>query len=234
MKPPSRSAESWSKEPARPAMPRMLADLDVIISSLEGKTSLAEVAPSARWTARQSMYRFRRDIAHAGLSPAVLAAIRSRTEPFTQAIEYVPTWVVFAVALALGSGTMIGYKRIVVTVAEKIGKQHMAYAQGAAAELIAAVTISLADVVHMPVSTTQVLSSGVAGTMWANRSGLQRETIQKIGLVWVTTLPAAILLAATLFTVGGLLIPSAKSSPEQPPAAAAEQPVAGGDWRDPQ
>ena len=121
-----------------------------------------------------------------------------------------PTWVVVGVALALGVGTTIGYKRIVVTVAEKIGKQHMTYAQGAAAELIAAVTISLADVVHMPVSTTQVLSSGVAGTMWANRSGIQADTVRKIGLAWAMTLPAAITLSATLFSVGGILIPGAR------------------------
>jgi phenylpyruvate tautomerase PptA (4-oxalocrotonate tautomerase family) len=97
-----------------------------------------------------------------------------------------------------------------VTVAEKIGKQHLTYAQGAAAELVAAVTIGLADVFHMPVSTTHVLSSGVAGTMWANRSGIQGETVRKIGLAWVLTLPAAITLSASLFSVGGLLIPAAR------------------------
>ena len=121
-----------------------------------------------------------------------------------------PTWVVVGVALALGIGTTIGYKRIVVTVAEKIGKTHMTYAQGAAAEVVAAVTIGLADVFHMPVSTTHVLSSGVAGTMWANRSGIQGETVRRIGLAWVLTLPAAIVLAATLFSVGGFVIPGAR------------------------
>jgi phosphate/sulfate permease len=127
-----------------------------------------------------------------------------------EAIEYVPTWVVGGVALALGIGTTIGYKRIVVTVAEKIGKSHMTYAQGVAAEFVAAVTIGLADVFHMPVSTTHVLSSGVAGTMWANSSGIQGETVRKIGLAWVLTLPAAILLSASLFSVGGFLIPAAR------------------------
>src|SRR5262249_682207 len=113
----------------------------------------------------------------------------------------------------LGIGTMVGYKRIVVTVAEKIGKSHLTYAQGAAAEMVAAATIGLADVVHMPVSTTHVLSSGVAGTMWANRSGLQGDTVKKIGLAWVLTLPAAILLAAGLFTLGGLIVPGARPAP---------------------
>jgi PiT family inorganic phosphate transporter len=94
----------------------------------------------------------------------------------------------------------------VVTVAEKIGKTHLTYAQGAVAEVVAAATIGLADVGHLPVSTTQVLSSGVAGTMWANRSGIQSETIRKIGLAWVMTLPASILLAAVLFLLGGALV----------------------------
>src|SRR5262249_46077170 len=118
-------------------------------------------------------------------------------------------------------GTTVGYKRIVVTVAEKIGKAHMTYAQGAAAELVAAVTIGLADVVHMPVSTTHVLSSGVAGTMWANRTGIQSETVRKIGLAWILTLPAAILLSATLFSVGGILIPAA--APRTVPSPAMEE-----------
>jgi phosphate/sulfate permease len=220
-----------SNEQPGPTTPAMMADLDVIISSLEGKTSLGEVSPTARWATRQSMYRFRKDISHAGLSPAVNEEIRARSEPFREAIEYVPYWVMVGVALALGIGTMIGYKRIVVTVAEKIGKSHLTYAQGAAAELVAAVTIGMADVVQMPVSTTHVLSSGVAGTMWANESGLQRETIQKIGLVWVTTLPAAILLAAALFTAGGWLIPAARPTPHPSPVVVDERSVAGGQWQ---
>jgi PiT family inorganic phosphate transporter len=118
--------------------------------------------------------------------------------------------VIFGVAVALGVGTTIGYKRIVVTVAEKIGKSHLTYAQGAAAEVVAAATIGLADVFHMPVSTTHVLSSGVAGTMWANRSGIQSETVRKIGLAWILTLPAAILLAAGLFMLGEAMIPAAR------------------------
>ena len=121
-----------------------------------------------------------------------------------QAIEYVPTWVVVGVALCLGIGTTIGYKRIVVTVAEKIGKTHLTYAQGASAEVVAMATIGLADVAGLPVSTTQVLSSGVAGTMWANRSGIQMTTIRKIGLAWILTFPAAMLLAAGLYLFGHL------------------------------
>ena len=97
-----------------------------------------------------------------------------------------------AVAIALGLGTMVGWKRIVVTVGEKIGKTHLTYAQGASAELVAAATIGAADMFGLPVSTTHVLSSGVAGTMAANGSGLQMATIRNLLMAWVLTLPVAI------------------------------------------
>jgi PiT family inorganic phosphate transporter len=113
--------------------------------------------------------------------------------------KFIPTWVKVAVALALGLGTMIGWKRIVVTVGEKIGKTHLTYAQGAAAEITAMITIGLADGYGLPVSTTHVLSSGVAGTMAANKSGLQLSTIRDIALAWVFTLPAAAVLSGCLF-----------------------------------
>ena len=104
-------------------------------------------------------------------------------------------------AIALGLGTMVGWKRIVITVGEKIGKDHLTYAQGAAAELTAAATIAAADHFGLPVSTTHVLSSGIAGTMTANRSGLQMETVRNIALAWVLTLPASVMLAALLFWI---------------------------------
>ena len=113
--------------------------------------------------------------------------------------KFIPTWVKVAVALALGLGTMIGWKRIVITVGEKIGKTHLTYAQGAAAEITAMITIGLADGYGLPVSTTHVLSSGVAGTMAATKSGLQMSTIRDIALAWVFTLPAAAVLSGCLF-----------------------------------
>jgi phosphate/sulfate permease len=198
------------------------AEVDEIVSALEGADSFADVAPDRRWQTRQAILRLRKNLAAGRFSPATRATIAPDLKRLVQATEYVPIWVVFGVALALGMGTTIGYKRIVVTVAEKIGKTHMTYAQGAAAEMVAAATIGLADVYHMPVSTTHVLSSGVAGTMWANRSGLQGDTIRKIGLAWALTLPAAIVLAAGLFIVGGWLVPGAR-----PVHEAAQTPTAG-------
>ncbi|HTZ89840.1 MAG TPA: inorganic phosphate transporter [Alloacidobacterium sp.] len=127
---------------------------------------------------------------------AVLANYKKHLDGATR---FIPTWVKVAVAIALGLGTMVGWKRIVVTVGEKIGKEHLTYAQGASAEIVAAVTIIAADQFKMPVSTTHVLSSGVAGTMLANGSGLQLSTIRNIALAWVFTLPAAALLAGGLF-----------------------------------
>ena len=115
------------------------------------------------------------------------------------ATKFIPLWVKVAVALALGMGTMIGWKRIVVTVGEKIGKDHLTYAQGASAELIAMATIIAADQFGMPVSTTHVLSSGIAGTMVANGSGLQWATLRSIAMAWVFTLPAAAILSGGLF-----------------------------------
>ncbi len=115
--------------------------------------------------------------------------------------KYIPSWVKVAVALALGLGTMVGWKRIVITVGEKIGKTHLTYAQGAAAELVAMVTILGADRFGLPVSTTHVLSSGVAGTMTANGSGLQMSTLRNIAMAWIFTLPAAALLSGVLFYV---------------------------------
>jgi inorganic phosphate transporter, PiT family len=118
-----------------------------------------------------------------------------------QATKFIPLWVKVAVAIALGLGTMVGWKRIVVTVGEKIGKTHLTYAQGASAEVVAMLTIGAADMYGLPVSTTHVLSSGVAGTMAASRSGLQMATLRNLAMAWVLTLPAAMLLSGSLYWV---------------------------------
>jgi PiT family inorganic phosphate transporter len=127
------------------------------------------------------------------------AALDNYKAKVDKATKFIPSWVKVAVALALGLGTMVGWKRIVVTVGEKIGKEHLTYAQGACAELVAMATIFAADNFGLPVSTTHVLSSGVAGTMAANKSGLQFSTIRNIAAAWVFTLPAAAILSGCLF-----------------------------------
>lgn len=137
----------------------------------------------------------------AGFSDEDMTKLKSLRASFDSGTRYIPIWVKACVALALGLGTMVGWKRIVVTVGEKIGKTHLTYAQGASAEIVAAATIGLADAYGLPVSTTHVLSSGVAGTMAANGSGLQWSTIRNMALAWVMTLPAAMAIAGSLYVI---------------------------------
>jgi PiT family inorganic phosphate transporter len=133
------------------------------------------------------------------LAAADVAVLKNYKGHIDKATRFIPLWVKVAVALALGLGTMVGWKRIVVTVGEKIGKNHLTYGQGAAAEITAMATIGAADWFGLPVSTTHVLSSGVAGTMLANKSGLQMSTVRNLLLAWVLTLPAAMTLSGFLF-----------------------------------
>ena len=180
----------------------LIAQLDGIEKSLEGKSSLQDVPTDQRWQVRQSIYRLGIELDKAKLPSDMAKDLATHRKVLKRSIEYIPFWVILGTALALGIGTTIGYKRIVVTIAEKIGKTHLTYAQGAAAETVAALTIGLADFFHAPVSTTHVLSSGIAGTMWANKSGVQMSTIRKILLAWVLTLPMAILLGGLFFYLG--------------------------------
>jgi PiT family inorganic phosphate transporter len=182
---------------------RLLARLR---QDLQGTDSLAAIPADERWNYRRRLLELRQALQEwAGRDPArqVPAGL---LRPLTATVEYVPYWVVLGVALALGIGTMVGWKRIVITVGEKIGKAHLSYGQGACAELVAAGTIALADTAGLPVSTTHVLSSGVAGTMWANGSGIQGTTVKKIALAWVLTLPATVFLAGGLYVVFRLFV----------------------------
>jgi len=133
------------------------------------------------------------------IAAADVAVLKNYKGHIDRATRFIPLWVKVAVAIALGLGTMVGWKRIVVTVGEKIGKNHLTYAQGAAAEITAMATIGAADAFGLPVSTTHVLSSGVAGTMAANHSGLQWGTVRNLLMAWVLTLPVAMMLSGFLF-----------------------------------
>jgi inorganic phosphate transporter, PiT family len=135
------------------------------------------------------------------LKPEETASLNAYKKQLDVSTKFIPTWVKIVVAIALGLGTMIGWKRIVVTVGEKIGKTHLTYGQGAAAEIVAMATIGAADGFGLPVSTTHVLSSGVAGTMMANGSGVQWSTLRNLAMAWVLTLPCAILLSGTLYFI---------------------------------
>ncbi len=174
---------------------------------LTGKTSLAALSPDQRKILRSDLYLTSEGLGklikqHKLTDPAEQQSLATLKKHMDKVTKFIPTWVKFAVAIALGLGTMIGWKRIVVTVGEKIGKEHLTYAQGASAELVAMATIMAADQYGLPVSTTHVLSSGIAGTMFANRSGLQTETLRNLLLAWVLTLPVCVLLGAGIFAFG--------------------------------
>jgi PiT family inorganic phosphate transporter len=171
---------------------------------LRTKTSLADLGQEDRKILRGDLYLTSESLGKLVKQkkledPAEQKAAASLHSHMDKLTKFIPVWVKFAVAIALGLGTMIGWKRIVVTVGEKIGKTHLTYGQGAAAELVAAATILAADRYGLPVSTTHVLSSGVAGTMAANHSGLQMETLRNLLMAWVLTLPVTVLLGAGIF-----------------------------------
>jgi PiT family inorganic phosphate transporter len=182
-------------------------------TALAGRKTLQDVPNDQRSALRTSIYLTSETIGKlnknhklsGGAESGLLMKYKSALDNTT---KFIPVWVKVAVAMALGLGTMIGWKRIVVTVGEKIGKSHLTYAQaqGACAETIAMITIGLADRYGLPVSTTHVLSSGVAGSMAANKSGLQTATLRNLLLAWVLTLPVCIFLGAMFFASGLLLM----------------------------
>jgi PiT family inorganic phosphate transporter len=190
--------------------PSLIAESKLIMHQVAGKTSLNEVAKADRGNLRSNIYLLSKSIGKLNaLNQFTNEAERKTIITFQKQLDaitdFIPNWVKVAVAVSLGLGTTIGWKRIVVTVGEKIGKEHLTYAQGASAELVAMGTIIAADRLGLPVSTTHVLSSGVAGTMAANGSGVQMKTVRNILMAWVLTLPATIFLGALTFA-GGLYI----------------------------
>jgi PiT family inorganic phosphate transporter len=187
--------------------PSLAALIGDISSQIKTYGSISRVPASAVGNTRNDMYLASeaiRDLMkdkESDLSDAEKATLNQYKKSLDGATKFIPLWVKVVVAIALGLGTMVGWRRIVVTVGEKIGKTHMTYAQGASAELVAMSTIAAADMYGLPVSTTHVLSSGIAGTMAANGSGLQWATVRNVLLAWVLTLPAAILLSGGLFVL---------------------------------
>lgn len=186
---------------------KALAQLEEIHKLLENRKNATDIPKEDRFKLRQDLLLADKTIkkmvtdGHLGLSAAEKDKLASEQKSLKQITEYAPTWVKICIALALGIGTMFGWKRIVVTVGEKIGKSHLTYAQGAAAEIVAAFTIALSTKFGLPVSTTHVLSSGIAGTMVAQKSGLQPSTVRNIGLAWLLTLPVSMLLSGVFFLV---------------------------------
>ncbi|KAF0811658.1 Low-affinity inorganic phosphate transporter 1 [Andreprevotia sp. IGB-42] len=194
-----------TKEAGTDLLPALAQVTGEIGTQVKANGTLAQVPAAAVGNVRNDMYLTseairlieKNDVGH--LDADAKTNLKEFKKQIDSATRFIPLWVKIAVAIALGLGTMVGWKRIVVTVGEKIGKTHLTYAQGASAEVVAMLTIGAADMYGLPVSTTHVLSSGVAGTMAANKSGLQWSTIRSLLMAWVLTLPSAILLSGSLY-----------------------------------
>lgn len=168
---------------------------------------MADIPPKQRFMVRKDIMLMARHLSEIGKQPAVRLSKREKDaladelKNVRKATDYAPGWVILMISLSLGTGTMIGWKRIVKTVGEKIGKTHLTYAQGASAELVAASTIGMSSYFNLPVSTTHVLSSGIAGSMVASKGvkNLQGDTIRNILMAWFLTLPVVMIMAGSLF-----------------------------------
>jgi low-affinity inorganic phosphate transporter len=187
----------------------MVAHAQKLVGLLDGITSYDQLTTDQRWSVRNEVLCLgnvtKKLEKSEDLSDADRKTYKSISKNLTKTTQYAPIWVIFAVALALGCGTMIGWRRVVETVGGKIGKKEMTYAQGMSAQITAGVSIASASYLGLPVSTTHILSSAVAGTMVANKSGLQGSTVRSILMAWVLTLPVSIILSFTLYYIGNLL-----------------------------
>ncbi len=194
---------SQNRPQVLPALGMMLGDIG---EQIRQYGSVENIPAQAVTNTRNDMYLASETIKHLQSANVALPEETARNltavkHELDAATRFIPMWVKVVVAIALGLGTMVGWHRIVVTVGERIGKTHLTYAQGASAELVAMATIGAADAFGLPVSTTHVLSSGVAGTMAANRSGLQLATLRNLALAWVLTLPVSVLLSGLLYAL---------------------------------
>jgi len=187
-------------------LPALALTLGDISEQIRRYGSMENIPAQAVSNTRNQMYLTSESIKHIQTNKVAMPEETQRNltaikQELDSATRFIPMWVKVVVAIALGLGTMVGWRRIVVTVGERIGKTHLNYAQGASAELVAMATIGAADSFGLPVSTTHVLSSGVAGSMAANRSGLQLATLRNLAMAWILTLPVSILLAAGLYAL---------------------------------
>jgi PiT family inorganic phosphate transporter len=171
------------------------------------KLQMGPNAPTARRQAsiRDDVYQVISELKHAeeavGTDKNKKKQARELAKRLGRAVEYAPLWVRLLSAICLGIGTMIGYRRIVTTLGERLGGVHLTPAQGASAELVSAALIGAAGFTGLPVSTTHIVTSGIAGTMVSSGAGLQYKVISRIAVAWVLTLPVTILVSGTLYCV---------------------------------
>lgn len=188
-----------------------LAEAKAINTRLQSRfdtvTYVRDIPKGERFLVRKDIMVMDRHLSEIGKKPEVRISgqdkdvLRAELKNVRRVTDYAPKWVILLISLSLGTGTMVGWKRIVKTIGEKIGKEHLTYAQGASAELVAASTIGMSSYLNLPVSTTHVLSSGIAGSMVASKGvkNLQGDTVRNILMAWFLTLPVVMVMAGTLF-----------------------------------
>jgi phosphate/sulfate permease len=194
-------------EPDRKKLQETLSMNRALITNIENKATVESIPKAERFNVRKEILLIDRHLKdlmkkeEVRISKAETDIIKNEMKKIKEITDYSPTWVIIMIAVSLGVGTMIGWKRIVKTIGEKIGKEHLTYAQGASAELVAASTIAVSTYLALPVSTTHVLSSGIAGSMVASKGikNLQAETVRNILIAWFLTLPVVMIMAGTLF-----------------------------------
>jgi phosphate/sulfate permease len=194
-------------EPDRKKLEATLMMNRGLISKLENKATVESIAKNERFLVRKDIMLIDRNMKtllgkeEVKVSKAEVEIFKKEIKNVKEITDYSPTWVIIMIAVSLGTGTMIGWKRIVKTIGEKIGKEHLTYAQGASAELVAASTIAASTYLALPVSTTHVLSSGIAGSMVASKGikNLQADTVRNILIAWFLTLPIVVIMSGTLF-----------------------------------
>jgi len=207
-------AECTTKVASIEAKVTPLGSADLLTEVTELKTKLADLQASSNaktlFAVRKKMQKLVKDVDKFPLkgSEADIKAAKKEIGGLKEYTDFAPPWIIALIAISLGLGTMIGWKRIVVTIGEKIGKSHLTYAEGAIAELIASISIGLSTNFGLPVSTTHVLSSGVAGAMTASGGvkNLQADTVKNIGLAWILTLPVTIALSGGLYMLFSLFL----------------------------
>jgi PiT family inorganic phosphate transporter len=194
-------------KPDRLKLAQAIAHADDLQEYFKKSTNTATIAKAERFEIRKDIMVLDRNLNSLLKKDEVRLSVNDRATltggmaEIRKVTDYAPTWVILMISLSLGLGTMIGWKRIVKTIGEKIGKEHLTYAQGASAEFVAAATIGLSTYYGLPVSTTHVLSSGIAGSMVANKGikNLQPDTVRNILIAWGLTLPVVMIMAGGLF-----------------------------------
>ena len=192
-----------------------VAKLDTLVNKAEADLKIKTLGDAA------GTFKFRKDVQAVNKNIKVISAnnkititdvdkatFSSVSKDLTKVTDFAPLWVIATISISLGIGTMIGWKRIVVTIGKKIGNEHLNYAQGAVSEIVAAGTIGLSTGFGLPVSTTHVLSSGIAGAMVASggTKNLNNGTLKSIAMAWILTLPVCILLSLVLFAIFHLFV----------------------------